>query len=63
MNNELMPGAWIVEGVIAALMALLVGRVCGLHMTYALLLIALAIGFAFATLLRLFHENHKPPKR
>jgi len=63
MNNDLMPGACIVEGAIAALMTLFVGRVCGLQMTHWLLLIALAIGFAFAALLRLFDENHKPPKR
>jgi hypothetical protein len=63
MNNELMPGAWIVEGTIAALMILLIGRVCGLQMTYSLPLIALAIGFGLITILRLFFEGRKPPKR
>jgi hypothetical protein len=63
MNNDLMPGKWIVEGAIAALMTLLVGRVCGLAASYRLLLFALAIGFGFVTILRLFHDNRKPPKR
>jgi hypothetical protein len=62
VNNELMPGAWIVEGAIAALMTLLVARVCGLPVTYWLLLIALAIGFALVTIVRLLHDNRRPPK-
>jgi hypothetical protein len=62
MNNQLMPGAWIVEGAIAALTTMLVGRVCGLAMSPWLMLAALAIGFAFVTFVRWLHENRKPPR-
>ena len=60
MSNEMIPGAWIVEATIAALATLLIGKACGIQVTFWMLIVAIAIGCLIVTGIRYLNSRHPP---